>query len=795
MKPDDARAAGATEEVLSGEVAEAVVAATPRAPGTPLSVPEIKALIDAIGQEGDTARRGQRISAELVPVLATLDPIEAEALMDRVCQVAPFLKRATLDREVSKARKAQTLLVATSGEVEIENARELTGILTLDNGTVYALARRTLRVGTDTVRAMSVLTWNGTEARILDGTGDNPVPVLPDGAEILLTPGSLPERCPTLATLRRFADGERVPGPVVFDRVQRFVRHFLDLGAFPGGQDTAELVLTAWCLSTWWQRPARLVASYVQFTGPKGSGKSRALAVAAEVVLAGELVLSSTSNAALRDLCAAGACLLLDEAEDLAHGRQNESGQDRRGLLLGGTRPGMSWALKEATPDGRWETRRVPIHGPRGFASIAIPEAVLGSRALRIPMVRTADPARARRDPALDDWPEGETREDLRDALALWALGTLRDAPMWYGKVRERLPVFGRDAEPWLPPAAVCLAVDAEDGGDRFGRIMEAIQGSQEDTPDREREVLAALVRLWESGTLAPGPNDTRIVPVSEVAEKLDDRREDEDGPPDEDARRRRHRLRIAVGRTLRDLRIGEIGRLHGGKSAFYVAGPILRERCEAYGVPPPPDLTNLTRPIPMRESGFSLTSPESDDGEVGKSAADPRQKRPGEVGEVDPRGDPGKDEVSGLAIPNPSLKPGPRLEALAGECEGSPGPCLRCGRAARPDCGAERLLTGELVCGDCLTPEDLVAGSVPVAGGGAPGDNPHGPRRWEVRCGHNLLPVPPYIPPYEGGDVMGGALWSQPVTGAAKHMMPPPRRKPTPQARGGSATRALSRA
>jgi len=69
-------------------------------------------------------------------------------------------------------------------------------------------------------------------------------------------------------------------------------------------------------------------------------------------------------------------------------------------------------------------------------------------------------------------------------------------------------------------------------------------------------------------------------------------------------------------------------------------------------------------------------------------------------------------------------------LEALAGECEGSPGPCLRCGRAARPDCGAERLLTGELVCGDCLTPEDLVAGSVPVAGGGAPGDNPHGPRR-----------------------------------------------------------------
>lgn len=56
-------------------------------------------------------------------------------------------------------------------------------------------------------------------------------------------------------------------------------------------------------------------------------------------------------------------------------------------------------------------------------------------------------------------------------------------------------------------------------------------------------------------------------------------------------------------------------------------------------------------------------------------------------------------------------------LKALARECEGTPGPCQRCGRAARPDCGAERLPSGELICGDCGTPADAAAGSVPVAG------------------------------------------------------------------------------
>lgn len=40
---------------------------------------------------------------------------------------------------------------------------------------------------------------------------------------------------------------------------------------------------------------------------------------------------------------------------------------------------------------------------------------------------------------------------------------------------------------------------------------------------------------------------------------------------------------------------------------------------------------------------------------------------------------------------------------------------CPRCGRAAMPCYGAERLSNGEVVCGDCLTPADLEAGSTPL--------------------------------------------------------------------------------
>jgi len=48
------------------------------------------------------------------------------------------------------------------------------------------------------------------------------------------------------------------------------------------------------------------------------------------------------------------------------------------------------------------------------------------------------------------------------------------------------------------------------------------------------------------------------------------------------------------------------------------------------------------------------------------------------------------------------------------------PAPCVRCHRVAWPDDGAERLADGTVVCGYCVKPSDVEAGSIPMGGADA---------------------------------------------------------------------------
>jgi hypothetical protein len=56
------------------------------------------------------------------------------------------------------------------------------------------------------------------------------------------------------------------------------------------------------------------------------------------------------------------------------------------------------------------------------------------------------------------------------------------------------------------------------------------------------------------------------------------------------------------------------------------------------------------------------------------------------------------------------------RATTLASTTTRSHGWCERCGRVVWGGTGAERLPDGQLVCGDCLAPWDIEAGSVPVS-------------------------------------------------------------------------------
>lgn len=62
------------------------------------------------------------------------------------------------------------------------------------------------------------------------------------------------------------------------------------------------------------------------------------------------------------------------------------------------------------------------------------------------------------------------------------------------------------------------------------------------------------------------------------------------------------------------------------------------------------------------------------------------------------------------------------RAATLASTTTRSHGWCERCGRVVWVGTGAERLPDGQLVCGDCVAPWDIEAGSVPVEEPECPG-------------------------------------------------------------------------
>jgi hypothetical protein len=113
------------------------------------------------------------------------------------------------------------------------------------------------------------------------------------------------------------------------------------------------------------------------------------LEVVAETACLGPVVLAGSSYPTLRDLAHYGACLAFDGAETVMDPKR--SGPDKRTLLLAGNRTGATIALKELQGD-RWVTRTVSTFCPRLFSAIRLPEPVLGSRTIILPLVKSADP-------------------------------------------------------------------------------------------------------------------------------------------------------------------------------------------------------------------------------------------------------------------------------------------------------------------------------------------------------------------------------------------------------------------
>jgi hypothetical protein len=233
------------------------------------------------------------------------------------------------------------------------------------------------------------------------------------------------------------------------------------------------------------------VIGFLWPNGDRGSGKTQLLIVVTELAYLGETILAGGSYACLRDLADYGATLAFDDAENLSDPKRTDP--DKRALLLAGNRKGNTVPVKEAGPSGTWHTRHVNTFCPRLFSAIHLPDSVLASRSIVVPLIRTPDPYRANADP-LDYtiWPHD--RGKLKDDLWAMALANLPEMPAYVAQINRVAQLSGRNLEPWRPILAVARWLE-DTGVDGIFARMEALSHAyQTERPDLESADLQVLV-------------------------------------------------------------------------------------------------------------------------------------------------------------------------------------------------------------------------------------------------------------------------------------------------------------
>jgi hypothetical protein len=180
-------------------------------------------------------------------------------------------------------------------------------------------------------------------------------------------------------------------------------------------------------------------------------------------------------------------------------------------MLLAGHRKGNTIAVKEKTDGERWVTRHVNTFCPRLFSAIRLPDEVLGSRSIIVPLIRSSDPRRAKAS-CLDQetWPEH--RQCLVDDLWSVALVHLPQLPSHDRRAAAGAELSGRNLDPWRPILAVAHWLQEEydvsrqaagevqprglyDRLELLSRDYQAERGEFEDG-DRTRVLFRALLQV-----------------------------------------------------------------------------------------------------------------------------------------------------------------------------------------------------------------------------------------------------------------------------------------------------------
>jgi hypothetical protein len=405
-------------------------------------------------------------------------------------------------------------------------------------------------------------------------------------------PASLPPgRGWSGAGLNRYLAGERPNPAEVFFRLTSIVDNFIDFNRSLASQ-AVMCEMTACSILSTWTLDAFNVVGYLWPTGESGSGKTTFLQVVAESSYLGQLILAGSSYACLRDLADYGATLCFDDAEMVMDPKRTDP--DKRTLLLAGNRRGATVTVKEPIGD-RWVMRHVNTFCPRLFSAIRLPDAVLGSRSILVPLVRSGDKQRAKRNPMdSKDWP-CEQRRLIDD---LWALGLahLHELSAYDREAAANATLSGRTLDPWRPILAVALWLQERHGVTQLYTRLEELSVNYQkheredyESGDPTRVFFRALLNLTKG---AESGEQIEVRPKAVAAEMNKIAEEEDLAEPDKKFTSSRR-----VGWVLKRQRFRKVGRDDKG-----VRWQLTRQQVEAsasaYGIDTTEDASRVHVPF-----------------------------------------------------------------------------------------------------------------------------------------------------------------------------------------------------
>jgi hypothetical protein len=421
-----------------------------------------------------------------------------------------------------------------------------------------------------------------------------------------------PDKTWSGAGIERYKKGERPNPSEIFSRLIQLFDHFIDFYKSLADQRTMCELIACWVISTWFL-DAFNVTGYLWLTGEKGSGKSDLLSLVAELSYLGQFISQSGSFASIRDMADYGATLCFDDAEGITF--INDKDQDKRSLLLAGNHRGAKVTLKELGPDKKYHTKYINAFCPRAFSAIRVPDPILISRSIIIPLVRTSDKRRNNIDSAdYGEWP-CERRRLIDD---LWAMGTcyLSQMPKFDKWVGLNAELSGRNLQPWRNVLAVAKWQEEMGVSGLYQRMHSLSMDYQQERPELElpdmtRLVIQALCNCAMSAIRANGAInkksghfETKVSDVNKAALSIIE--EDElDIDREKFANRK-------VGKVMGKLRFDPVPRPGGkGSRLWRIDLQYLLQLADSYNVTLPDDLTDLDagQPGSLRGNGTNGTN------------------------------------------------------------------------------------------------------------------------------------------------------------------------------------------